>query len=121
MTRTVRQPAEIATKGHGPAVEFDRPGSPQLIRRTREQQLGGQKSAVQEHVRLIALRHPTSRTRPVGEVVTLADHHLEPRLPWLQLRDLAVNLRTPKRMGWMLDPTGRATGTPVVPFALSAR
>lgn len=41
-------------------------------------------------------------------------------LPWLQLRDNAVNLRTPKRMGWLLDPAGRATGTVIPPSALSA-
>jgi len=42
------------------------------------------------------------------------------RLPWLRLRENAVNLRTPKRMGWMLDAEGRATGTLVVPAALNA-
>lgn len=41
-------------------------------------------------------------------------------LPWLQLRDNAVNLRTPKRMGWLLDPAGRATGTVIPPDALRA-
>jgi DNA-binding Lrp family transcriptional regulator len=43
------------------------------------------------------------------------------RLPWMRLRDNAVNLRTPKRMGWMLDGRGRATGQVVVPTALAAR
>jgi DNA-binding Lrp family transcriptional regulator len=43
------------------------------------------------------------------------------RLPWMRLRDNAVNLRTPKRMGWMLDERGRATGEVVVPTALAAR
>lgn len=41
------------------------------------------------------------------------------RLPWLQLRDNAVNLRTPKRMGWLLGESGRATGTVIPPTALS--
>jgi DNA-binding Lrp family transcriptional regulator len=41
------------------------------------------------------------------------------RLPWLQLRETAVNLRTPKRMGWMLGPDGRTTGEVVAPIALA--
>jgi DNA-binding Lrp family transcriptional regulator len=43
------------------------------------------------------------------------------RLPWLRVRENAVNLRTPKRMGWLLDGQGRATGDVVVPSALAAR
>jgi len=46
----------------------------------------------------------TRLERPIGE-----------RLPWLSIRDSGVNLRTRKRMGWMLDPTGRATGVVVPP------
>ncbi len=42
-------------------------------------------------------------------------HHL----PWLRLRDNAINLRTPKRMGWLLDATGRATGRIIPPRALA--
>ncbi|MEV6128429.1 Lrp/AsnC family transcriptional regulator [Streptomyces violaceusniger] len=42
------------------------------------------------------------------------------RLPWMRVRENAVNLRTPKRMGWMLDERGRATGEVVVPTALAA-
>ncbi|MFJ8931500.1 Lrp/AsnC family transcriptional regulator [Streptomyces sp. NPDC102364] len=33
---------------------------------------------------------------------------LEERLPWLQIIDSSVTLRTLKRMGWMLDEHGRA-------------
>jgi len=40
------------------------------------------------------------------------------RMPWLQLRDSAVNLRTPKRMGWLLDAAGRSTGTVIPATAL---
>ena len=36
------------------------------------------------------------------------------KLPWLAIADSAVTLRTPKRMGWLLDDHGRATGE-VVP------
>jgi hypothetical protein len=43
------------------------------------------------------------------------------RLPWMRLRENAVNLRTPKRLGWMLDAHGRATGEVVVPSDLAAR
>jgi hypothetical protein len=39
----------------------------------------------------------------------------------MRLRENAVNLRTAKRMGWMLDERGRATGEVVVPTALAAR
>jgi DNA-binding Lrp family transcriptional regulator len=46
---------------------------------------------------------------------TLGEH-----LPWLRLRDSAINLRTPKRMGWLLDDAGRATGTVIPPSALAA-
>lgn len=40
-------------------------------------------------------------------------------LPWLRLLGNAVNLRTPKRMGWLLDERGRTTGEIVVPSALA--
>jgi DNA-binding Lrp family transcriptional regulator len=36
------------------------------------------------------------------------------RLPWLELAESTVTLRTLKRMGWMLGPDGRCTGD-VVP------
>ncbi|MBB5153519.1 Lrp/AsnC ligand binding domain-containing protein [Saccharopolyspora phatthalungensis] len=40
------------------------------------------------------------------------------RIPWLRVKDNGVNLRTPKRMGWMLHPDGRATGEVIPPAAL---
>jgi len=43
------------------------------------------------------------------------------RLPWMRIRENAVNLRTPKRMGWILDAKGRATGEVIVPSALATR
>ncbi|MEV7037560.1 Lrp/AsnC family transcriptional regulator [Amycolatopsis sp. NPDC051061] len=46
---------------------------------------------------------------------TLGEH-----LPWLRIRDNAINLRTPKRMGWLLDDSGRATGRIIPPSALVA-
>ncbi|MGH3439459.1 MAG: Lrp/AsnC family transcriptional regulator [Sciscionella sp.] len=48
--------------------------------------------------------------------------HLEQRLgkhlPWLDVVDSAVTMRTVKRMGWLLDEQGAATGAVVVPSAL---
>lgn len=43
---------------------------------------------------------------------------LAERLPWLSILDSAVTLRTPKRMGWMLDDHGRATGEVIPPTGL---
>jgi DNA-binding Lrp family transcriptional regulator len=40
------------------------------------------------------------------------------KLPWLELRDSGINLRTSKRVGWLLDDRGRATGEVVTPVAL---
>jgi DNA-binding Lrp family transcriptional regulator len=55
-----------------------------------------------------------------GEVVDLLDleQRLSAHLPWLQIVDSAVTLRTIKRMGWMLDEYGAATGDVVVPTSL---
>lgn len=55
-----------------------------------------------------------------GEVVDLLDleQRLAVHLPSLQIVDSAVTLRTIKRMGWMLDEYGAATGEVVVPSAL---
>lgn len=47
--------------------------------------------------------------------ITRLERRIGERLPWLSIRDSGVNLRTRKRMGWMLDPTGRATGVVVTP------
>lgn len=40
------------------------------------------------------------------------------KLPWLAMVESVVNLRTAKRMGWIIDERGRATGEVVVPNAL---
>jgi DNA-binding Lrp family transcriptional regulator len=40
------------------------------------------------------------------------------RLPWLELAESSVTLRTLKRMGWLLGPDGRCTGEVVTPTAL---
>ncbi|WP_030903584.1 Lrp/AsnC family transcriptional regulator [Streptomyces sp. NRRL F-5126] len=56
-------------------------------------------------------------TRTVEEILHI-ERLFGARLPELRVRENAINLRTPKRMGWMLDSAGRATGTLVVPAAL---
>lgn len=53
----------------------------------------------------------------VGELMTL-EQRLGKHLPWLDIVDSAVILRTVKRMGWLLDERGAATGEVVVPSAL---
>lgn len=40
---------------------------------------------------------------------------LSEKLPWLRLRESVLELRTRKRMGWVLDASGRSTGRVVVP------
>ncbi|KQY64010.1 MULTISPECIES: Lrp/AsnC family transcriptional regulator [unclassified Nocardioides] len=42
------------------------------------------------------------------------------KLPWLNVVESVVNLRTLKRMGWLVGENGRATGEVVVPSALSS-
>ncbi|MCO5997343.1 Lrp/AsnC family transcriptional regulator [Actinoallomurus rhizosphaericola] len=59
-------------------------------------------------------------TRSVGDIQRI-ELLLGARLPFLRLRDNAINLRTPKRMGCMLDATGRSTGRVIVPSALLPR
>jgi DNA-binding Lrp family transcriptional regulator len=54
--------------------------------------------------------------RSLADVLRL-EHLLGERLPWLDVVDTSINLRTAKRMGWLLDAEGRSTGR-VVPFAL---
>lgn len=46
------------------------------------------------------------------------EQRLGEHLPWLNIVDSAVTLRTVKRMGWLLDEHGAATGELVVPSAL---
>lgn len=40
-------------------------------------------------------------------------------LPWVELNESGVNLRTPKRVGWLLDTHSNSTGTVVPPDALA--
>ena len=42
------------------------------------------------------------------------------KLPWLDIVDTAVTLRTAKRMGWLLDAEGRCTGEVVPSVAARA-
>ena len=53
--------------------------------------------------------------------ITALEQFLATKLPWMEIVDSGVNLRTTKRVGWMLDSSGRATGTVVVPTALRHR
>ena len=46
------------------------------------------------------------------------EQRLGTHLPWLEIVDSAVTLRTVKRMGWLLDDDGAITGELVVPSAL---
>lgn len=56
-------------------------------------------------------------TRSLADLLRL-ERLLGDRLPWLNLVDSAVSLRSAKRMGWLLDANGRTTGEVVVPSAL---
>ena len=58
--------------------------------------------------------------RQIAEARLRIERTLGEHLPWLRLRDNAINLRTPKRMGWLLDRSGRATGRVVPPTASPA-
>ena len=62
----------------------------------------------------IAMSMWTHSVHDMRRIEGLFSHHL----PWLRLRDSAVNLRTPKRMGWLLDSSGRATGRVIPSTAL---
>lgn len=46
------------------------------------------------------------------------EQDLGAKLPWLTLRDSGINLRTAKRVGWLLDERGYATGSLITPSAL---
>ncbi|GAA4665174.1 MULTISPECIES: Lrp/AsnC family transcriptional regulator [Amycolatopsis] len=54
-------------------------------------------------------------TRSLADLTRL-EQLVGERLPWLSIRDSGINLRTPKRMGWLLDAEGRATGKVVTPL-----
>ncbi|MET0699926.1 MAG: Lrp/AsnC family transcriptional regulator [Mycobacterium sp.] len=59
-------------------------------------------------------------TANLAEILT-TERLLGAKLPWLDLRDSGINLRTTKRLGWLLDRDGRATGQIVIPNALQGR
>ncbi|MEU6577188.1 Lrp/AsnC family transcriptional regulator [Streptomyces sp. NPDC046805] len=56
-------------------------------------------------------------TRSLTELLHI-ERLLGNRLPWLNLVESAVTLRTAKRLGWLLDTDGRSTGEVVAPTAL---
>lgn len=58
--------------------------------------------------------------RDLGQLFAV-EQLLGDRLPWVDLVDSALNLRTRKRVGWLLDACGRSTGVVVAPSALSPR
>lgn len=53
-------------------------------------------------------------TASAAELVRV-ERLLSEKLPWLRLRESVLELRTRKRMGWVLDASGRSTGQVVVP------
>lgn len=46
------------------------------------------------------------------------EHRVAEHLPWLDLKDSSITLRTVKRMGWLLDEDGAATRDVVLPAVL---
>lgn len=54
-----------------------------------------------------------------GELVEL-ERRMSEKLPWMTLEESVLQLRVPKRMGWILDSAGRSTGRVVVPGTASA-
>ena len=75
------------------------------------------------------LRLCASTTGPTNLVIaawarSLADLQAVERqigeaLPWVELRESGINLRTPKRIGWLLDAQGRSTNSVIAPSALA--
>jgi len=56
-------------------------------------------------------------TRAIGDLVRV-ERALGEALPWLEVQDINVTMRSDKRMGWLLDANGRATGERVMPTVL---
>lgn len=52
--------------------------------------------------------------RSPGDLVRL-ERLMHEKLPWMRLVESTLSLRSPKRMGWVLDDAGRSTGKVVVP------
>ena len=69
-------------------------------------------------MRPCAGRTPATCTRDLAQLFAV-EQLLGDRLPWVDLVDSALNLRTRKRVGWLLDAGGRSTGVVVAPSALS--
>ena len=62
----------------------------------------------------------TVRARDLPHIVHL-EQLLATKLPWMEILDSGVNLRTGKRVGWMLDAYGIATGEVITRTALRQR
>ncbi len=56
-------------------------------------------------------------TFDVADILSM-ERLLGAKLPWLELRDNGINLRTTKRLGWLLDDHGHNTGRLISPDAL---
>lgn len=56
--------------------------------------------------------------RDLGQVEAI-ERAIGELAPWIELRDSGINLRTPKRVGWLLDAQGRCTGSVVPPSAVA--
>lgn len=56
----------------------------------------------------------TVYTRELGDLLRL-ERALGDSLPWLEVQEITVHLRADKRMGWLLNEQGRATGELVLP------
>lgn len=57
-------------------------------------------------------------TRSQADLLRL-EHVVGEQLPWLTIAETVFTLRTVKRMGWMISPSGRATGEVVPSDALA--
>ncbi|MFC7344403.1 Lrp/AsnC family transcriptional regulator [Saccharopolyspora griseoalba] len=55
--------------------------------------------------------------RSTGDLMRI-ERLVNEKLPWLRLSESVLTLRTRKRMGWLLDQHGRATGDLVLPTSL---
>jgi DNA-binding Lrp family transcriptional regulator len=56
---------------------------------------------------------------PTLSAIASLEQLLGKRMPWVDIVDSGINLRTTKRVGWLLDPAGRSTGTVVEPDPVS--
>jgi DNA-binding Lrp family transcriptional regulator len=56
----------------------------------------------------------TVYTRALGDLLRI-ERAIGENLPWLEVQEITVHLRADKRMGWLLNDRGRATGELVLP------